>query len=324
MTQTETKTEPTPAKPRPCSQHHQDRSLCLPEQTHVYSVSISIRERGDLMAEVERKARESRLDRSGAVTAALQMWTGADGCAHCKQADIRAEAAEAELAEVRAALAKIQRAMGMPATMPSASTDKFERFALALEKATPAFPARPRDLAAVSRYHPSRTQAFLAGLMEDHCVTSAVKGGYVPVPGADIREGMRAILAREAAGRAESRAASRRPPEARTEPPAAVSAPGRKAPRQRKADSPVAASPDRAPSRTVTIERLREEIPDVTAASELERPAARPGYAAFQEPEGARIVIEGGPKSCPPHPKRRVNKGLCGLCGRNVEEEELA
>lgn len=27
---------------------------------------------------------------------------------------------------------------------------------------------------------------------------------------------------------------------------------------------------------------------------------------------------EPAPKTCPPHPKARVNKGLCGACGRNV------
>lgn len=30
------------------------------------------------------------------------------------------------------------------------------------------------------------------------------------------------------------------------------------------------------------------------------------------------------PKACPPHPKRRVLRGLCGACGRNVGDEKTS
>lgn len=30
------------------------------------------------------------------------------------------------------------------------------------------------------------------------------------------------------------------------------------------------------------------------------------------------------PKACPPHPRRRVLRGLCGACGRNVGDEKIS
>ena len=43
------------------------------------------------------------------------------------------------------------------------------------------------------------------------------------------------------------------------------------------------------------------------------RPARKPRAAEFREPA-----------SCPPHPKARVLKGLCGACGRQVGDERVA
>jgi hypothetical protein len=38
----------------------------------------------------------------------------------------------------------------------------------------------------------------------------------------------------------------------------------------------------------------------------------------------AGLVEVPEPKGCPPHPKRRVVKALCGACGRNVGDEKVA
>lgn len=37
-----------------------------------------------------------------------------------------------------------------------------------------------------------------------------------------------------------------------------------------------------------------------------------------------RPAAKKAPAQCPPHPKRRVLKGLCGLCGRAVLDEKVA
>lgn len=51
-----------------CSQHRQERSGCRADQTHVYAM----RQRGDLMAEVEQEAGRQDLDLNAFVTLALE------------------------------------------------------------------------------------------------------------------------------------------------------------------------------------------------------------------------------------------------------------
>lgn len=36
------------------------------------------------------------------------------------------------------------------------------------------------------------------------------------------------------------------------------------------------------------------------------------------------VVRDAAGTVCPPHPRRRVMKGLCGACGRNVNGEKVA
>lgn len=45
--------------------------------------------------------------------------------------------------------------------------------------------------------------------------------------------------------------------------------------------------------------------------------------ALAAERKAARLVEVPEPKGCPPHPKRRVIKALCGACGRNVGDEKV-
>ena len=62
------------------------------------------------------------------------------------------------------------------------------------------------------------------------------------------------------------------------------------------------------------IAELRERIETVA-----------PGTVLFQQPGAERVVTAEvpEPKTCPPHPKARVHKGLCGACGQNVEFDKI-
>ena len=73
-------------------------------------------------------------------------------------------------------------------------------------------------------------------------------------------------------------------------------------------------------------EEMREQL--APGLDELRERAGSiaPATAVFQQPGADRVVTSEVPeaKTCPPHPKRRVVKGLCGACGRNVGFEKLA
>lgn len=60
--------------------------------------------------------------------------------------------------------------------------------------------------------------------------------------------------------------------------------------------------PQRMPARTLSAPVTYQDAPSPSGVSV---PSATP-------------VARAGPDECPPHPKGRITKGLCGACGTNV------
>lgn len=84
------------------------------------------------------------------------------------------------------------------AALPSIIASEEEKFAAALQGATADSPATPRDLARTSGRGRTWCHGQLAALLETGCVTQVSRGQYAPVPGADIRDGMRRVRDRAA------------------------------------------------------------------------------------------------------------------------------
>ena len=86
----------------------------------------------------------------------------------------------------------------MVARLPQVIASQENLFAEALQGATADSPATPRDLAAASGRARTWCHGQLGALMEVGYVTQVSRGQYVPVPGMDIREGMRLVRDRNA------------------------------------------------------------------------------------------------------------------------------
>lgn len=72
---------------------------------------------------------------------------------------------------------------------------------------------------------------------------------------------------------------------------------------------------------TVTVRLTGAEAADVDRARGAQ---ARADWIRGTALEAARPQRREPGKACPPHPKRRVLKGLCGACGRYVGDEKTA
>jgi hypothetical protein len=84
------------------------------------------------------------------------------------------------------------------ARLPSIIASQEELFADALQGATAASPATPRDLGRTSGRGRTWCHGQLASLLETGFVTQVSRGQYAPVPGASIRAGMQQIRDRSA------------------------------------------------------------------------------------------------------------------------------
>ncbi len=86
------------------------------------------------------------------------------------------------------------------------------------------------------------------------------------------------------------------------------------------------AKPSAARSVTVTVRLSETEAAEVDAArGTFGREAwMRAAVLAAARERAAQQKAKRDPKACPPHPKRRVIRGLCGACGRAVGDEKTA
>lgn len=76
------------------------------------------------------------------------------------------------------------------------------------------------------------------------------------------------------------------------------------------------------------LERERERCEGITTAPPVAEPVSPPVKrtrkpAAPPAETVAETARKPAARECPPHPKRRVNKGLCSACHRNVGNEEV-
>lgn len=151
----------------------------------------------DLTGAAQRKGRELGLRTlTDCVAAALSEWTGtgepaALGLAAAREeaasASARAERTERELSSVRAELAKLKSAVARSADL----TWQEDRFIQALKAASPASPVATARLITVSGWSYRWVRSLLATLVSEGVITRVTKGWYAPVPGADLREGVR-------------------------------------------------------------------------------------------------------------------------------------
>jgi len=84
------------------------------------------------------------------------------------------------------------------ALLPRLIATQEERFADALEAADATSPATPRSLAAESGRGRTWCHGQIGALVEIGYVTQVTRGQYIPVPGMDVREGMRLVRERNA------------------------------------------------------------------------------------------------------------------------------
>ena len=254
---------------------------------------------------------------SEVIRAALEQFTRQPEPDAHKRLLTRALTAERLAADLRAENARLlgreADADGKAVTPIPPGTDREQAFITYLEQATARFPARSKEAAEVSGYHPSVARDMMNHLAGAGYLTRADRG-FVPVPGMDIREGLPAVRAARAKARRDARiaaAAAQAPDGGPAAPvphvtprkaPAARSGAGKgksAATRARKGAAPAVSRPRVAARKTraaAAVQAVQDAGYDLKSASELS------------------AVFKPGPAADCLHDNLRGVKGVCPDC----------
>lgn len=262
---------------------------------------LSARVPPDRRAEAERRAHEEHLSLGEYVNAAIEERNGRMPCGNCARAEQRAAVAEARLAEAQAELAELRARVagiaGVQVPAARAGADQEDRLLAALEAATPERPVTVHDLSVLSGYSAATLSDRVSLLVELGYATKPRKGLYVPVPGKDLKEGLREVKDRWAAYQRDRRHAQTVPaPPASPSPAPAPVKPAAKTTRARKASS---GTPRHVRPLPAAVAELQEKVPGLVPASELLAPPP---------------VFRAGPEMDCLHENMRLTKGPCPDC----------
>lgn len=304
--------------------------------------NLVIRLADDLRVPAEARAKAEHRTLTEVVRSALRQYlTGSDGGEAYHHMQRRAEEAEARLSRAEDELAAARSGVIADAAVAAGKQARAgvraameARFTAAFTAATRENPATAPRLAALSGFGAYWCRDLLRALADAGYAEKTGPGQWVPVPGKDVREGIGAGKRLAQTGAARIAPSLREKPdgpspapapavtaETATEPAEASPAPGQEEPGRGGTATKLRTAAAKAP--LVAADRRKP----VTTEHREQADAIAPGTALFQQPGTERVVTQPAPvlaPSCPPHPKRRVVKGYCGACGRNVGFEKLA
>jgi hypothetical protein len=271
--------------------------------------NLTVRLADDLREDAEARARQEHRSLADLIRSAVKAYLADDAAGEAlRHALHRAEAAEAALERARARPTPTEKWAASKAASKRAQDDlresREDRFAAALEDATTEDPATVPHLAVLSGFSRMWCRELLLALTEAGYAEKTDRGQWIPVPGTDVRKGIRETRSIQQA----------RPRSARTAPEVQDGSSPAPVPAVPAAQARETAEVHSAAKGNGRIAGARAKAAaagaPLVAAKDLPRPAARPATAVFQEPGQGMIVTEPVPE-VPDHagkPRGRAGK----------------